>query len=70
MSVLKSTTVEPGSEVASARPTTDTWRYLGDRDAADLAYCARFGVQEAPEPALVIGGAWAYALPAPRQDPL
>ena len=43
-----------------------TWRYVGDRAAADLAYCARFGTQEAPEPTRVVGGVWAYALPAPK----
>ena len=52
----------------TARPSGATWRYLGDRAAADLAYCARFGTAEAPEPAMVVGGAWAYALPA-REAP-
>ncbi len=41
-----------------------TWRFLGDRDEADRAYCFRFGVNQAPEPVVVSGGAWAYALPA------
>ena len=44
--------------------TITTWRYLGDRDEADRAYCFRFGVSQAPEPVTVPGGAWAYALPA------
>jgi hypothetical protein len=44
-------------------PREPTWRYLGDRSAADLAYCARFGVNQAPEPIVALGGAWAYALP-------
>ncbi len=41
-----------------------TWRYIGDRIAADNAYCARFDVAQAPEPSVALGGAWAYALPA------
>ena len=45
------------------RSYADTWRYLGERGAADLAYCSRFGVAEAPEPAEAQGGALAYALP-------
>lgn len=44
-----------------------TWRYIGDRDAADLAYSARFGVAIVPEPSIAPGGAWAYALPAVDQ---
>ncbi len=45
-----------------------TWRFLGDRDAADRAYCLRFGVDVAPEALLALGGAWAYPLPAaPRR---
>lgn len=44
-------------------PNVPTWRYLGDRTAADLAYCARFGVQEAPEPTESLNGVWSYALP-------
>ncbi len=40
-----------------------TWRYLGDRVAADGAYCARFGVPAAPEPVVALGGVWVYALP-------
>lgn len=40
-----------------------SWRYLGDRDEADRAYCFRFGVNQAPEPVVVAGGTWAYALP-------
>ncbi len=43
--------------------TETTWRYLGDREDADRAYCFRFGVNQAPEPVLVPGGAWAYPLP-------
>lgn len=44
-----------------------TWRYLGDRDDADRAYCFRFGVSQAPEPFVAPGGAWAYALPVVEQ---
>ena len=44
--------------------TETTWRYLGERDEADRAYCFRFSVQQAPEPIIVPGGAWAYSLPA------
>ena len=40
-----------------------TWRYLGERTAADLAYCTRFGVQEAPEPTESLSGVWSYVLP-------
>lgn len=43
--------------------TETTWRYLGERDDADRAYCFRFGVKQAPEPMVVPGGAWAYSLP-------
>ena len=50
--------------VPPARSTAVTWRYAGEREAADLAYCARFGVAEAPEPAAAFGGGWAYPLPA------
>jgi hypothetical protein len=41
-----------------------TWRYIGERAAADLAYCVRFGVALAPLPSIALGGAWAYPLPA------
>ncbi len=40
-----------------------TWRYLGERVDADRAYCLRFGVKQAPEPAVAPGGAWAYPVP-------
>lgn len=45
-------------------PTGTTWRYLGERAAADLAYCARFGVVEAPEPMMLSDDILAYTLPA------
>jgi hypothetical protein len=44
-------------------PYVATWRYIGDRDAADRAYCARFGVAVAPEPSIALGGALAYTVP-------
>jgi hypothetical protein len=56
-------TVESDPIETPAWPTIPTWRYLGAREAADAAYCARFGTTEAPEPTLVPGGIWAYALP-------
>lgn len=49
--------------MATVRPNLATWRYLGDREAADLAYCVRFGVARAPEPFVAPGGALAYAVP-------
>jgi hypothetical protein len=52
---------EAGEVPASIHASS--WRYLGDRAAADTAYCIRFGVAEAPEPSIALGGAWAYALP-------
>ena len=39
------------------------WRYLGDRVAADAAYCLRFGVVQAPEPAGMPSSVWSYAIP-------
>ncbi len=45
-------------------PTGTTWRYLGERAAADLAYCARFGVVQAPEPMMLSDDILAYTLPA------
>lgn len=42
---------------------TASWRYCGDRAAADVAYCARFGVTVSPEPYALGGGVWAYVLP-------
>ncbi len=50
--------------VATTPSYAPTWRYFGERAAADLAYCARFAVPAAPEPTVVHGGVWAYALPA------
>lgn len=58
---------EQEAQEVSPRPATPTrnatWRFLGDRTAADQAYCVRFGVNLAPEPFVAPGGAWAYALP-------
>ena len=39
------------------------WRYLGDRVAADAAYCLRFGVAQAPEPSGMPSSVWSYAIP-------
>ena len=54
---------EGGMAFGVAGIRTASWRYSGDRAAADLAYCARFGVAQSPEPYAVGGGVWAYALP-------
>jgi hypothetical protein len=57
----------PAVDVERAMPlrlNVPTWRYQGEREAADLAYCVRFGVDKAPEPTIAPGGALAYALPA------
>lgn len=40
-----------------------TWRFLGERAAADDAYCTRFGVSHAPEPTIDRDKVWAYTLP-------
>jgi hypothetical protein len=58
--------VMPVSERVFTRTSTltTTWRYLGERTAADLAYCVRFGVPEAPEPTESFAGVLSYALPA------
>lgn len=45
-------------------PNVPTWRYQGDRAAADLAYCVRFGTSQAPEPLMARGDTLAYELPA------
>jgi hypothetical protein len=66
------TPTEPGTTERDTPPASPvlpgardaTWRYIGDRAAADRAYCARFGVSQAPEPIVALGGAWAYALPS------
>lgn len=52
---------------APASPRATSWRYLGERTAADLAYCVRFGVTVAPEPYVAPGGALAYALPVEQR---
>ena len=56
---------QPAAGVASLLAGTRdaSWRYLGDRAAADHAYCARFGVTQAPEPYVALGCIWVYALP-------
>jgi hypothetical protein len=67
MTQANSGTVERKTTPASPAPLPGgrdaTWRFIGDRAAADRAYCARFGVSQAPEPIVALGGAWAYALP-------
>jgi hypothetical protein len=59
---------EPAGEpaVQPQRLNVATWRYQGERAEADRAYCARFGVETAPEPTRAPGGAYAYPLPAGR----
>jgi hypothetical protein len=54
---------EPATTDTKVVPNALTWHYLGDRDVADAAYCHRFGVPDAPEPLLVRGVVWIYALP-------
>lgn len=63
MTTLQPPTVDATTPAPSLWPTVPTWRFLGDRAAADLAYCARFGTTEAPMPAATPGGQWAYTLP-------
>lgn len=59
--------VEQAPAEVVIRPLTParaaTWRYLGERTAADDAYCVRFGVSQAPEPSIGHDDVWAYALP-------
>lgn len=64
MTIKEPLVVEIAPLIPAAWPTVTTWRYLGDRGAADLAYCERFGTKEAPEPSMVPGGLLAYGLPA------
>jgi hypothetical protein len=65
MTNMQTPAFENPPALMATRSTAPTWRYLGERVAADLAYCARFGVAQAPEPTLVPGASWAYALPEP-----
>lgn len=53
----------PDRVMPAVNLTVAMWRYLGEREAADLAYCARFGVAKAPEPVQVLAGVWGYTLP-------
>ena len=57
---------EPHGGIARSPASTydARWRYLGDRADADAAYCLRFGVVQAPDPSMVSGDTWSYALPA------
>lgn len=67
-------TLSPANDGEQAAPTQavsilaasriTTWRYQGERLAADSAYCSRFQVTQAPEPYHLPGGVWAYLLPA------
>lgn len=52
-----------GVTAAPVRLLEAQWRYLGERTAADAAYCLRFGVAQAPEPNVTPGSVWSYALP-------
>jgi len=63
-----SATVTPGQGAVGvpASMHQPSWRYIGERAAADGAYCLRFSVTEAPEPYVAPGGVWAYALPTTR----
>ncbi len=63
MSDLEPQEIVSERAMTTARMNVATWRYLGDRDAADLAYCVRFGVARAPEPYVAPGGALAYPVP-------
>lgn len=68
MSDSDSQTVEQVAAEAIARPLAPprvaTWRFFGERAAADDAYCTRFGVSHAPEPTSIgQNNMWAYALP-------
>lgn len=56
----------PGAVYRPAPVRDATWRYIGERAAADLAYCLRFGTAVAPEPSIALGGAWAYPLPGAK----
>ncbi len=60
----------PGGVTKSSVSAYDArWRFLGDRADADVAYCLRFGVTQAPDPYVTSGNTWSYALPtieAPR----
>lgn len=63
MSKLEPRTLMTRPLEAGVTPVGTTWRYLGERTAADLAYCARFGVVVAPEPMMMSDGILAYTLP-------
>lgn len=53
-------TIERRTGVGASAPLT--WRYLGERTAADAAYCIRFSVKAAPEPS-EYAGVLSYAVP-------
>lgn len=52
-----------GATRSPVRSLEARWHYLGDRTAADAAYCLRFGVTQAPEPQAMPGNIWAYVMP-------
>ncbi len=54
-------------EFGPASSKAATWRYVGDREAGDLAYCVRFDVAEAPLPTIALGGALAYPVPTMKR---
>jgi hypothetical protein len=53
----------PGVTESPVRISEAQWRYLGDRTAADAAYCLRFGVVDAPEPSGMPSSVWSYTIP-------
>lgn len=53
-----------GATRSPVRSLEAQWRYLGERSAADAAYCLRFGVAQAPEPEVMPSSVWSYAMPA------
>lgn len=57
-------TTENERRMSPVTTNIPTWRYLGDRTSADVAYCVRFSVQQAPEPTESLSGVWHYALPS------
>lgn len=52
-----------GATRSPIRSLEARWHYLGDRTAADAAYCLRFDVAQAPEPEAMPSSVWSYAMP-------
>lgn len=69
MSELEPQAREIRAIASTAVSYVPTWRFVGDRVSADLAYCSRFGTDAAPDPTVALGGAWAYPLPSPAPTP-